>query len=249
MDTLAVRLVPDANADERWLGVVLEVSDRRLTDIVAESERESGFDVAGGYDWLALGFRPAELMRTLLGPDARTWTGGRIDILTCPCRVDGCWPLRARVDWHRDTVRWLDFLNPHRQGRDHSALMFDLDAVAYRQVVEAAFEGVDPRICDECMHYGGLDPFRDRSCPCCVAFWVKPGSDPATWPNIDPGRKPPAVVDRPTRSAKTTTKQEARLRHLRSRPRPSDPTADRPFPDRLDAAMASGGDVSTAARD
>jgi len=62
---------------------------------------------------------------------------GIIYLLGCTCGEVGCWPLIASVYQKDDTIRWDEFVQPHRRGRDYSEFgPFTFSRAQYENAVQ-----------------------------------------------------------------------------------------------------------------
>src|SRR6185295_18506587 len=77
---------------------------------------ENGECIAGAYAGLTDSACPDDLVAHFLGCGSSS-ADGKTVLLGCNCGVVGCWPLMARIETRTDTVRWVDFEQPHRRGR------------------------------------------------------------------------------------------------------------------------------------
>jgi hypothetical protein len=118
------------------------VDGRLLSVMVNDFEIEHAMKPAGGYAGIVpayYGFGP--LLPYYLGrPEGGPWHGDYgIAVLGCSCGEVGCWPLQVQVQITGETVRWFDFVQPHRPDRDYSEFgPFDFDLDGYASAVESA---------------------------------------------------------------------------------------------------------------
>jgi len=128
-------------------GLAIEIDGTSLIELAAAVEEP--YALAGGNPQLAGAYaglsrftlKPEEFERHLFGMPVLEPDDGSVVLLGCNCGDWGCWPLSAQIRLERNTVRWSDFRNWHRDW-DLSALgpfVFDREQyeTAVRQVAEA----------------------------------------------------------------------------------------------------------------
>jgi len=115
------------------------LSGTPLTELIAQFEREHGFDPAGGYGGLIPeSFAYGPLDRYFMGESADSyWEGeGGYYLLGCHCGEVGCWPLIGQIMKTGNTIVWNAFKQPHRPNRDYSSFgPFTFDAEQYKSTV------------------------------------------------------------------------------------------------------------------
>lgn len=116
------------------------VNGTLLTKLVADFERESGFEPAGGYgglvpDWFAYG----SLQNYFEGKADGDLSAEGFYLLGCECGEVGCWPLLGQIECRGSHMVWHSFQQAHRKDRDYSRFgPFVFDLSSYRAAVNEA---------------------------------------------------------------------------------------------------------------
>lgn len=134
--TCAVSFVIESlSGDEPVPSILPVVNGVRLTDLVAEFERASQYEPAGGYAGLVPRFfRLGRLDEYFMGVstdpaflDRGYW------LLGWECGEAGCWPLEARMIRSDRQISWEHCRQPFRHERDYSSFgPFRFDFEQYR---------------------------------------------------------------------------------------------------------------------
>jgi hypothetical protein len=128
-----------------WFALHILIDGRDLREYVREVElpfatAEGHPQVAGKYAGIAARWLDAPKRYLLDESDAGYVEDGRVMVLWCECGEPGCWPLLARIDVGATTVRWSDFVNPHRSADTTGAIEGRMTAWQYDDLGPFTFE-------------------------------------------------------------------------------------------------------------
>jgi hypothetical protein len=121
--TRAIQFVPERVQKPLGFALGFRVDDVDFLELVRAFElpfaiAEGHSERAGEYGgrWWPQSTTAAEVAGLFLGrPDPLAPKSGQSEILSCTCRIPGCWPLLCRIEVRRETVEWSSFEQPHRR--------------------------------------------------------------------------------------------------------------------------------------
>ena len=132
------------NPADEWSDVAIHIDGVPLIDLVKRYEQARGYVPAGGYGWCPAGCTMPP-SRHFLGESKWPRANGKVSLLLCECRCEGCWDFDARIVVTPGHIEWTDFEQVHRRPDspaghwDYSGLgPFQFDRRQYEAALAAA---------------------------------------------------------------------------------------------------------------
>lgn len=116
MDKLEFKIQNKENDNYQYRSVTILVNGKDLIDLLKVYElpfakKEGSDNIAGSYE----GLTPEALLKHLTNPEEyEIDKNGKVSVLECQCRCEGCWPMKVKVIELSDKIIWTDFEQPHR---------------------------------------------------------------------------------------------------------------------------------------
>jgi|SRR5688572_6714636 len=124
MDKISFLKRPYIDGD-RGGGLRILINGRDLADLAREVElpfarHEGAESIAGAYSGLPPNQDLCPPSRHFFGqPSSALYCHhDKVQVLGCECGEPGCWPLICRIEIGPDRVKWTNFQQPHRSGRN-----------------------------------------------------------------------------------------------------------------------------------